>query len=152
MDSLYGPIFMRSPKNILVGVHLKSSTTLYWYGFGPLLRFTSASSGSSSMVSSFGLFRIALGVIGFASCLMFTFSSVPSSWYIWIFSAMQSLLKCPFCLHLKHLCSPLSFLIALLLLLSVKGLFGWPSFDLFQSGFHPLPWPLHLPNLWVLFC
>ncbi len=40
MDSLYGPTFIRSPKNILVGIHLKSSTTLYWYGFEPLLKFT----------------------------------------------------------------------------------------------------------------
>src|SRR6266540_2150602 len=139
MDSLYSPTFMRSPKNILVGVHLKSSTMLYWYGFKPLLRFTSASSGFSSIVSRFGFFRIALGVIGFASCLIFTFSSTSFSWYIWTFSAMQSLLKCPFCPHLKHLCSPLSFLVVLLLLPSVKGLFSWPSFGLFQSGFRPLP-------------
>src|SRR6266498_1784356 len=152
MDSLYGPIFIRSPKNILVGVHLKLSTTLYWYGFEPLLRFTSASSSSSFIVSRFGFFRIVLGIIGFASCLIFTFSSIISSWYIWTFSAMQSLLKCPFCPHLKHLYSLLSFLIALLLFSSVKGLFGWPSFGLFQSGFRPLLWPLHLPNLWVLFC
>src|SRR6266545_3923083 len=117
MDSLYGPTFMRSLKNIL-----------------------------------FGFFRIALGVIGLAFCLMLTFSSASSSWYIWTFSAMQSLLKCPFYLHLKHLCSPLSFLVALFLLPSVKGLFGWPSFGLFQSGFRPLPWPLYLPNLWMLFC
>src|SRR6266498_353594 len=143
---------MRSSKNILVDVHLKSSTTLYWYGFEPLLRFTSASSGSSSIVSRVGLFRIALDVIGFTSCLIFTFSSASSSWYIWTFSAMQSLLKCLFCPHLKHLYSPLSFLVALLLLPSVKGFFGWPFFGLFQSGFHPLPWPLYLPNLWVLFC
>src|SRR6266540_4393693 len=124
MDSLYGPIFIRSPKNILVGVHLKLSTTLYWYGFDPFLRFTSASFSSSFIVSRFGFFRIVLGVIGFASCLMFTFSSVVSSWYMWTFSIMQSLLKCPLCPHQKHLCSPLSFLVALLLLPSVKGLFG----------------------------
>src|SRR6266542_242582 len=104
------------------------------------------------MVLRFGLFRIALDIISFASCLIFTFSSTSSSWYIWTFSVMQSLLKCPFCLHLKHLCSPLSFLVALFLLPSVKGLFGWPSFGLFQLGFRPLPWPLHLPNLWILFC
>src|SRR6266542_4200135 len=152
MDSLYDPTFMRSSKNILVDVHLKSSITLYWYQFDPLLRFTSASSGSSSIVSRFGFFRIALGIIGFASYLIFTFSSASSSWYIWIFSAMQSLLKGPFCPHLKHLYSSLSFLVALLLLPSVKGLFGWPSFGLFQSGFRLLPWPLHLPNLWMLFC
>src|SRR6266540_6317269 len=152
MDFLYGPIFMRSPKNILVGIHLKSSTTLYWYGLKPLLRFTSASSSSSFIVSRFSLFRITLNIIGFASSLIFTFSSTFSSQYIWTFSAIQSLLKCPFCPHLKHLCSPLSFLVTLLLLPSVKDLFGWPSFGLFQSGFRPLPWPLHLPNLWVLFC
>src|SRR6266540_1933247 len=124
MDSLYDPTFMRSPKNILVSVHLKSSTTLYWYGFELLLRFTSASSRSSSIVLRVSLFRIALDIIGFASYLIFTFSSTSFSRYIWTFSAMQSLLKCPFCLHLKHLCSLLSFLVALLLLLSVKGLFG----------------------------
>src|SRR6266498_5235800 len=124
MDSLYSPTFMKSPKNILVGVHLKSSTTLYWYGFEPLLRFTSASFRSSSIVLRFGFFRIALGVIGFASCLIFTFSFTSSSWYIWTFSAMQSLLKCPFCPHLKHLYSSLLFLMALLLFSSVKGLFG----------------------------
>src|SRR6266542_335954 len=105
-----------------------------------------------TIVSRFGLFRIALVIIGFASCLIFMFSSASSSWYIWTFSIMQFLLKCPFCPHLKHLCFPLSFLVALLLLPFVKGLFGWLSFGLFQSEFRPLPWPLHLPNLWVLFC
>src|SRR6266540_1471050 len=104
------------------------------------------------MVLRFGLFRIALGITDFTSCLIFMFSSASFSWYIWTFSTMQSLLKCPFCPHLKHLCSSLSFLVALLLFSSVKGLFGWPSFGLFQSGFRPFPWPLHLPNLWVLFC
>ena len=124
MDSLYGPIFIRSPKNILVDVHLKSSTTLYWYRFESFLRFTSASfSESSSIVSRFSHFSIAFSVIGFAFCLIFTFSSVSSSWYIWTFSAMQSLLKCPFWPYLKHLCFPLSFLLTLLLLPSVKGLF-----------------------------
>src|SRR6266498_1550209 len=140
MDSLYSPTFIRSPKNILVDVHLKSSTTLYWYRFEPLLRFILASSRSFSIISRFSLFKIALGIIGFTSCLIFTFFSVSFSWYIWIFSAMQSLLKCPFCPHLKHLCSSLSFLMALLLLPSVKGFFVWLSFDLFQSGFRPLPW------------
>src|SRR6266508_6305800 len=104
------------------------------------------------MVSRFGFFKIALGIIGFASRLIFTFSSASFSWYMWTFSAMQSLLKCPFCPHLKHLYSSLSFLVVLLLLPSVKGLFGWPSFGLFQSGFRPLPCPLHRLSLWVLFC
>ncbi len=131
IDSQYDPIFMRSLKNILVSIHQKSSTTLYWYGFKPLLRFTSASSWSSSIVLRFGLFRIALDIIGLASYLILTFSSVLSSWYIWIFSAMQSLLKCPFWSHLKYLYSPLSFLMALLLFSSVKGLFSWSSFGLF---------------------
>src|SRR6266540_732988 len=99
------------------------------------------------MVSRFGLFRITLGIIGFASCLIFTFSSASSSQYIWTFFTMQSLLKCPFYPHLKHLYSPLSFLVVLLLFPSVKGLFGWLSFGLFQSGFRPLPWPLYLLNL-----
>src|SRR6266508_2444302 len=54
--SLYFGICTKSPKKVLVGVHLKSCTTSFWYGFESLLRFTWFS-------SSFGLFKIDFGVI-----------------------------------------------------------------------------------------
>src|SRR6266540_5944406 len=73
--SLYLGIYTKSPKKVLVGVHLKSFTTSYWYGFEFLLRFTWLS-------SSFSFFKIDFRVIWLL--LMSTSSSSSSSvrWFI----------------------------------------------------------------------
>src|SRR6266498_1932288 len=85
--SLYWGICTKSPKKVFDGVHLKSLTMSYWYGFESLLRFTWLSSSS-------GFFKIDFGVIW----LLFTSSSVSSvRWFIFDPSARQSFLKCPFC-------------------------------------------------------
>src|SRR6266498_3391498 len=122
--SLYLGICTKSPKKVLVGVHLKSLTTSYWYGFESLLRFTWLSSTSS-------FFKIDFGVIWLL--LMSTSSSSDSSvrWFIFEPSAKQSFLKCPFCPQPWHLRFPLSFRLLL-------G--GWLSnCFLFHGELNPLP-------------
>src|SRR6266542_3374259 len=87
---LYLGICTKSSKKVLVGVHLKSLTTSYWYGFESLLRFTWLSSSS-------GFFKIDFGMIWLL--LISTSSSSDSSarWFMFDPSARQSFLKCPFC-------------------------------------------------------
>src|SRR6266542_906564 len=91
--SLYLGICTKSSKKVLVGVHLKSFTTSYWYGFESLLRFTWLSSTS-------GFFKIDFRVIWLL--LISTSSSSSDSsvrWFIFDPSVRQSFLKCPFCLQ-----------------------------------------------------
>src|SRR6266498_4747615 len=129
--SLYLGICIKSPKKVLVSVHLKSLTTSYWYGFESLFRFTWLSSSS-------GFFKIDFGVIWLL--LISTSSSSDSSvrWFIFDPSVRQSFLKCPFCPQPWHLRFPLSFRLLL-------G--GWLSnCFLFHSGLKPLPFGRSFPN------
>src|SRR6266540_650841 len=129
--SLYLGICTKSPKKVLVGVHLKSLTTSYWYGLESLLRFTWWSSTS-------GFFKIDFGVIWLL--LMSTFFSSDSSvrWFIFDPSARQSFLKCPLCPQPWHLRFPLSFRLLL-------G--GWLSnCFLFHGGLKPLTFGRDFPN------
>ncbi len=121
--SLYLGICTKSSKKVFDGVHLKSLTMSYWYGFESLLRFTWLSSSS-------GFFKIDLGVVW----LLFMFTS-PSSSSLRVFtfdpSARQSFLKCPLYPQPWHLRFPLSFWLLL-------G--GWLSnCFLFHGGLKPLP-------------